>query len=224
MKLSVIIPSANAVNLDRCLQAVRRAEPDMPVTVVSDSLNLQALAAFNFPGVDIVAGLKPFVFARNVNIGIKSAAVLHQPEGYILLNDDALVTTPRGFTKLGEEADARPDYGVIGAVTNNAGNPNQYSQGSGFRDEPRVVCFVCVLITAAALTHVGPLDESFTAYGWEDNDFCRRALGSGFKLGISENCFVDHLSLRSSFRGDPRAGGDISAGAAIYRAKWGDLQ
>jgi len=167
--------------------------------------------------------MKPFIFARNVNIGIRAALERHQPDGIILLNDDALVKTPGGLTALGEEADARPDYGIIAAVTNSAGNPNQYSRGAGFRDEPRMVCFVAVLITAAAFQAAGWLDERFTAYGWEDNDFCRRVRKCGLRIGISENCFVDHLSLTSTFRGDPRTGADISRGAAIYRAKWGDL-
>jgi GT2 family glycosyltransferase len=223
MKLAVIIPSSNARNLERCLANLRLAEREMPVVVVSDGLEFGALAAMQYPAVTVAPGVKPFVFARNVNIGIREAAETHSPDGFIILNDDALVNTPGGFTALGEEAEARPEYGIISAVTNSAGNPNQYSRGSGFRDEPRVLCFVCVLVTAAALRCVGLLDERFTAYGWEDNDLCRRVLEYGMKLGISESCFVDHLSLVSTFRGDPRAARDISQGAAIYRAKWGDL-
>jgi GT2 family glycosyltransferase len=223
MKLAVIIPSGSVKNLEPCLAAVRLHEPDMPVVVVSDGLELGAVAAMRYPGVMVAPGVKPFVFARNVNIGIRAADELCAPEGIILLNDDALLKTPGGFTMLGLEAEARPEYGIISAVTNSAGNPNQYSRGSGFRDEPRVLCFVCVLITAAALHCTGPLDERFDAYGWEDNDLCRRAREYGLRLGVSESCFVDHLSLKSTFRGDPRAGGDISKGAAIYRAKWGDL-
>ena len=224
MKLAVIIPSANTQNLSACLSAVRECEPDMPVTVVSDALDFHALAAMEYPLVSVTSGLKPFIFARNINIGMKAAATIHDLDGYILLNDDALVETPGGFTALGREAESRPEYGIISAVTNSAANRNQYSRGSGFRDEPRMLCFVCVLITAQALEAVGPLDEGFTAYGWEDNDFCRRVRGAGFRLGVSEQCFVDHLSLQSTFRGDPRNGGDITKGAAIYRAKWGDLQ
>jgi GT2 family glycosyltransferase len=220
MKLAVIIPSRRLENLTECVGAVRRHEPDMPIVVVPDGVSFPSFA----PGLDFVAGLRPFVYARNINLGIGAAASLHDPEGFILLNDDALLQTPGGFTALGEDADQRRDYGVISAVTNSAGNPNQYSRGSGFREEFKTLCFVCVLITARAIRRVGALDERFTAYGWEDNDFCRRTREARLKLGISENCFVDHRSLRSSFRGSPGASGDISAGAAIYKAKWGDLQ
>lgn len=223
MNLAVIIPSANVDNLDRCVGAVRNAEPEMPIVVVNDGLIFGALAPLRYSNVSVVPGRKPFIYARNINIGLSAATQLHEPEGFILLNDDALVATPGGFTALGQEADARPEYGIISAVTNSAGNPNQYSRGSGFRDEPKVLCFVCVLVTRVALTLAGPLDERFIHYGWEDNDLCRRVRECGLRLGISESCYVDHLSLRSAFRGDPYKGADITRGAAIYRAKWGDL-
>lgn len=223
MKLSIIIPSANMRNLEACLTAVMKAEPELPVVVVSDGLDVSLLSELRLPNVTVTSGMKPFVFARNVNIGITAAAEWYESDAFILLNDDAKVMTPGGFTALGAEAEARPDYGIISAVTNSAGNPNQYSRGSGFRDEPKMLCFVCVLITAAALKQAGPLDERFIEYGWEDNDLCRRVRECGLKLGVSEACFVDHLSLTSTFRGHARAGGDISKGAEIYRAKWGDL-
>ena len=225
MNPAIIIPSRTFSNLAACVNAIRRHEPAMRIVVVSDDISV------TFPGrwerdhdpIHIVSGMKPFVFARNINIGIRKAVEVYDARDFILLNDDALLQTPGGFTALAQDAEERPEYGVISAVTNAAGNPNQYSRGSGFRDEPKMVCFVCALITWEAICEAGYLDERFTAYGWDDNDYCRRVREAGLKLGVSERCFVDHLSLRSTFRGDPRAGADITAGAEIYRAKWGDL-
>jgi len=90
---------------------------------------------------------------------------------------------------------------------------------------------VCVLIPRRTIETVGLLDERFgglTAngqriYGWDDNDYCRRVRNAGLKIGIHDGCYVDHGSLKSTFRGDPRAAGDISAGRELYLAKWGDL-
>lgn len=220
MRLTVIIPSADTSNLERCVAAVRRHEPQIPITVVSDGLKFEAVRGL---ADQVIEGVKPFVYARNINLGIRAARLQYEPDAYVLLNDDAQLLTPGGFTALGQEAAARPEYGIISAVTNSAGNPNQYSRGSGFRDEPKMVCFVCVLVTAVALNRAGALDERFIHYGWEDNDLCRRVRACGLRLGISESCYVDHLSLRSTFRGDPYKGADITRGAAIYRAKWGDL-
>jgi GT2 family glycosyltransferase len=219
MNPAVIIPSAKVANLVPCIQAVRHHETELPVIVVGDGMTVLGLGT----KIAFVQGKKPFIFSRNVNAGIRAAIEDYGSRDFILLNDDALLQTPGGFTALAEDAFDRADYGIISAVTNAAGNPNQYSRGSGFRDEHKMLCFVCVLITWEAICTAGWLDERFTAYGWEDNDYCRRVREAGLKLGVSERCFVDHLSLRSTFRGDPRAAADITAGAEIYRAKWGDL-
>ena len=117
-----------------------------------------------------------------------------------------------------------PEFGAISAVSNHVGNVAQRPQSIGFREEARMLCFICVLITKAAIEAVGELDERFVAYGWEDNDYCRRIRAAGFRLGIDDRCYVDHGSLRSTFRGDPNVGLDISAGRDIYLAKWGDVQ
>jgi GT2 family glycosyltransferase len=125
-------------------------------------------------------------------------------------------------------ARAHPEFGVISATTNVAGNPAQIRSGvipfiPQLHEEPRVVVFVCVFIPRRTIDAVGLLDERFTAYGWEDNDYCRRVREAGLKIGIFDGCYVDHGSLKSTFRGDPRASGDISAGGVIYRDKWDDL-
>lgn len=221
MHLAVVIPSCNAGNLAACLEAVRRNEPDMPVLVVGDHLNWSYDCD---SGVEVVEGDQPFIYARNINIGIRAARRhWRDSEGFLLLNDDALLLTPGGFTRMADVAEEHPDFGVLSAVTNVVGNPAQLAGNTGLREEPNMLCFVCALITQRALDAVGMLDERFTAYGWEDNDFCRRCRLEGIRMGIYDFCFVDHASLHSTFRGDPRAGGDISAGAEIYRAKWGNL-
>lgn len=223
MGLSVIIPSKTDANLGACVRAIRAAGETCRIIVVDD---FEGEKRFLLPcdePVDWQEGVKPFIFARNINIGIRAAG----DDDVILLNDDALLQTPEGFSAMqraGKGAFGR--YGVISAVTNLAGNPAQQPQNSPLgtiRSEPRTVAFVCVLISRLALKGVGLLDERFTAYGWEDNDYCRRVRNAGGKIGIFDGCFVDHGSLHSTFRGNPRAAGDIAAGAEIYRSKWGDL-
>jgi hypothetical protein len=231
MRLSVIIPSRRAPNLIPCVDAVRRCERTIPIVVVSDGLDLRYCLgqwggewASRQAPLQVLEGIEPFIYARNINLGIRAAAAEYRPEAFILLNDDALLMTPGGFTRLAQCAREHPDYGVISAVTNLVGNEAQLARNVGsFREESKMLCFVCVLITAETLATVGPLDERFSAYGWEDNDFCRRCRLAGIRLGISDLCFVDHGSLQSTFRGNPTAGGDITAGSKIYREKWGDL-
>jgi len=223
--LSVIIPSKTASNLLPCLTAVHLHEPAARLLVVDDGVDWDAfrngLLEPLWASIELLwAGARPFIFARNCNYGIDIAG---PDDDVVLLNDDALLRRPGGFTAMQRAAEEHPEYGVISATTNLAGNPAQQPHGIGLREEPRTVAFVCVLIPRRTIQAVGLLDETFTAYGWEDNDYCRRVRNAGLKIGIFDGCYVDHGSLRSTFRGSPRAPGNIALGAAIYRAKWGDL-
>jgi hypothetical protein len=46
-------------------------------------------------------------------------------------------------------------------------------------------------------------------------------LNAGLKLGICDEVFVDHASLRSTFRGTGFA--DLAPNREIYLKKWGSL-
>jgi hypothetical protein len=229
--LSVIIPSKTLANVMACVAAIRASEACRIIVVddFADGFDIRDTGLIEANGGDALPlqvvpmhgpAPRPFIFARNVNLGIVAAG----HDDVILLNDDALLETPGGFSAMQRAAEEHPEYGVISATTNLAGNPDQRPQGIGLRDAgAKCVAFVCVLIPRRTTERVGLLDERFTAYGWEDNDYCRRAREAGLKVGIFDGCYVDHASLKSTFRGDPRAAGDIHAGAEIYQAKWGDL-
>lgn len=222
MKLTVIIPSKTASNVVRCVEAARRNNAAR-IVMIDDGIDWGAmpLGWERIHAVHTVNGAKPFIFARNCNLGIKWAG----KDDVILLNDDALLERPGvGFAAMQIAAAAHPEYGIISATTNLAGNTDQQPRGIGLRDAgAKSVAFVCVLIPRRTIERVGLLDERFTAYGWEDNDYCRRVREAGLKVGIFDGCYVDHASLTSTFRGDPRSAGDIYAGQRIYQEKWGDL-
>lgn len=164
-----------------------------------------------------IAGAKPFVYARNVNLGIVAAGT----DDVVLLNDDAILQTPGGFSLLQRAAQEHPEYGVIASTCNNVGNRNQWPQGVGLREDPRIVCFVAVLIPRRTIDLVGMLDERFVGYGFEDDDYCYRVRQAGLKIGIHDGCFVDHGSLRSTFRCNPSAPADLTLGRQIFIEKWG---
>jgi O-antigen biosynthesis protein len=225
VSLSVIIPSKTVSNLIPSAEAVwRNEDPRTPIVVVDDGLvpaSDDARAAFsrwdreNCPVW--IHGDKPFVFARNVNKGIRKAG----NSDVVLLNDDAMLQTPGGFSLLQRAAAENPEYGVIAATGNNVGNRNQCPQGIGLRSDPRIVCFIAVLIPRRTIELVGLLDERFVGYGFEDDDYCLRVRRAGLKIGIHDGCYVDHGSLKSTFRGNPAAPADLSLGMKIFVEKWG---
>lgn len=248
--LSVVIPSKSMANLVPCVRAVKENEPDARVIVVDDFDITPTRELFQDCGLDlsddlIVDGASPFCFARNVNRGIAAAGI----DDVILLNDDAILKTKGGFSRMQWDAESMPNVGLVSATTNVAGNPEQHPRHPPGR-EPGMriagicpgnsfpsVAFVCVLLPRRIIDALrklettlpqqiegqGPLDERFLAYGWEDNDCCRRLKILGKSIGIHDGCYVDHGSLHSTFRGQAYASGSIQDGRTIYMKKWGSV-
>ena len=44
------------------------------------------------------------------------------------------------------------------------------------------------------ISTIGPLDENFVGYGFEDNDYCIRARRAGWETGITRQVCVKHGS------------------------------
>lgn len=216
MSLSVIIPSKTASNLIPCVKAVHAAEPDARVIVVDDGVDKSDLAD-PVGWLTFIEGVKPFVYARNCNLGIQEAGA----DDVVLLNDDALVVTPGGLSLMQQAARVTPEVGVVGSTCNNVGNRAQWPQGIGFREEARMVCFVCVLIPRRTIDAVGLLDEEFVGYGFDDDSYCLRVRRAGLKIAIHDGCYCDHGSLVSTYRGDPRTAANLEQNAAIFRRKYG---
>jgi GT2 family glycosyltransferase len=217
--LTVIIPSRDRANAIPCLSAVRECEPDVWRIVIDDGVNFPAEGGSPFDGLYemVIPGIKPFIYSRNCNLGMTCGG----DSDVILLNDDALLQTPGGFTAMQRQAEEHPEFGIIGAVTNIVGNKNQFPQAVGLREDPRMVCFVCVFIPRRTIDRVGLLDEEFVGYGFDDDSYCLRIRRAGLKIGIYDGCFVDHGSLRSTFRGDPRKPADLRENSAIFKSKYG---
>jgi GT2 family glycosyltransferase len=239
MLIDVVIPSKNIANLLPCMKAVceLHSDPsiDLHLIVVDDGIEwakeVEVTREFGAK-LFIVAGEKPFIFARNINIGIRSV----RPGAYVaLLNDDALVTSDGGFWHLAQAMLSATQFGVVSATTNLAGNPQQHRRmdnAGKFQIRPvsklaghsaPVVAFVCAMISPECLLEVGLLDERFDKYGFDDNDYCRRAHNAGFQIGVFDDCYVDHGRLQPTFRKAPSAAGDIMPAWQIYLEKWGTL-
>ncbi len=230
MPPTVIIPSRNAANLVACLGALRKHEPDCPVIVVDDGIDWNQIpvkTSDRWGDIRFIPGVKPFVFARNCNIGIRAAG----DSDVVLLNDDALLESPGGFRLMQRASQFRTDVGIIGATTNVTGQTLQYRQLRMGTDDAYVglrivphIAFVCVLIPRRTIESVGMLDEDFIGYGGEDRSYCESVTRAGLKVTVHDGCYVDHASLRSTFRGDPHAAGNISLAKELLLKKWGKLQ
>ncbi len=217
VNLSVVIPSRTAANLIPCVEAVRRHEPEARIVIVDDSPDLSLHPKPGWTPVIALEGVKPFIYARNCNLGIRAAGL----DDVVLLNDDALLETAGGLGAMQRAAELHPEYGVIGAVTNVTGQLLQRPHGIGLREVPHIA-FVCALIPRRTIDQVGLLDERYCLdYGVEDLDYCEASRRAGLKVGVFDHCYVDHGSLTSSFRGDPLTPRSFARNKALFDAKWG---
>lgn len=222
MHYAVVIPSRNLKNLEPCIAAIRENEPHLEpqfIVVVDDDETGKIKEYCADYGHTRVDGIKPFIYARNANLGLTRAFKL--TDKAILMNDDALLQSRGGFTVLSHRSFANQEYGILSAATNSAGNVNMFPCGSdGIRREKVTICFICCLIPKLVWDRVGPLDEDYCVdYGVEDGDYSYRTRAAGFKLGIVDRCYVDHTTLKSTYRGNGHR--SYEGNKQVFEEKWG---
>jgi GT2 family glycosyltransferase len=153
----------------------------------------------------------------------------------VLLNDDAILKTPRGLSILATQAHAHPEYGAICPGFDWCGTPNLVNQGRAeLTEEKTMLVFACVFIPRATIDRVGFLDERFgvnaggpgrRGYGCDDDDYSKRIRDAGLKLGVYDPVMVhhtkEHTGLRSTFRDDPEHSWDVKAHEELFRQKHG---
>ncbi len=144
-------------------------------------------------------------YAGGNNDGIKLA----QGRYIVLLNNDTLV--PAGWLdRLLRLFDEQPEVGLVGPVTNSAGNEQRIElaglternyeeiagayierqKGMWFTTEK--LGFFCVAMRRTLPEKIGYLDEKFGIGMFEDDDYCVRAKKAGLSLAVVEDCFVYH--------------------------------
>jgi GT2 family glycosyltransferase len=226
MSYSVIIPSRSIANLTACVRQIRAMGEAGRIIVIDDGLNSSWQEYFSLGPIDLIQGLDPFVFARAVNQGIRAAGT----DDVVLMNDDALLRTTRGFELL--QRIMHPAFGAIcpGFTHGSVGTPSLVNRGRGeLREASPMLVFACVYIPRSTIDHVGLLDERFgvnaggpgaRGYGLEDDDYSLRICQAGLKLGVYDGVLVDHLpestGLKSTFRHDPAHPHDVRAHEDLF--------
>lgn len=157
----------------------------------------------------------PFVYAHNMNLGIAACS-----GDVLLMNDDARFVRAGTLEALQGVLALRPDVGILSPIVQGVAN------GVGYTREMAQVTsgylsFVCVLIRRAVIDKIGLLDESFTGYGSEDVDYCRRAQAAGFSLAVTALATVAHTNGSSSYTREADIEAKRQASAKQYLQKWG---
>lgn len=213
MSWSVIIPSCDEPKLLGCIDSLCEVQPDLEqephrIVVVSDGLSRETKRILD--GVTWVKGRKPFVFPRAVNMGAWAAL----DNDILICGDDVRFTAPGQIDRL--HGLSNGCAAISPEVTGVCGQPAQ--RAGSVQSGAEWLAFICTLIPRAVWTQVGPLDERFVGYGYDDVDWCTRAAPFG-RIAVDHGSRVVHLD-ESSYRSDPSWVQAYQQNREIFEQKW----
>lgn len=227
--ISVLIPSKTDEYMDVLLTSMeqRQAGSTERVIVADNGLSMTLRDRWSGGGIDFVPYDGAFVFAKAINL---CASVVPADYDLLVLNDDTEILTDNWLAALEGvlRAENTQPYGLLGLqIRGGVGNPEQVYRalrlGEIF-DCKKVVCFVAVVVRWQAWGQVGPLDEQFTGYGYDDDDYNVRVRKAGWKIGVVWSPVVQHgkagLPHSGSYGKDPNWTQLYELNRRLFERKW----
>jgi GT2 family glycosyltransferase/tetratricopeptide (TPR) repeat protein len=234
---SIIVVTHNQLAYTKqCLDSIRRFTDEPYELLLVDNGSTDGTVPYFQSHADatVILNSENKGFPAAVNQGMKAS----KGAQVVLLNNDCIVTTG-WLTRLLRALQSDPKIGLVGPCSNFVSREQQipvaYDEDlvglDGFawewgkandavrQDTDRLVGF-CLMIRRELIDDIGLLDEQFGIGCFEDDDYCRRAIGAGYRAVIARDAFVHHFGGRT-FVG---AGVDFSALMAknqlLFEAKW----
>ena len=167
-------------------EQVDEFEPDVRKILIRDGDLIKPWALGS--AWDVFDGQQPFNFSRNMNLAWKMA----ENSDVVIAGDDVCFSGP--FVEQLQEvaySDARIGFAV----------PELGGQS----------CFVCAYIKRHLIEEVGPMNEDFDGYGWQDNEYYRRFEALGWRTQATTAVRVIHSGATSFYRKAAEGGEDVQA-------------
>lgn len=225
----IIIPVyRNEAATRACVESVLASDTDStPIVVINDASPEPEVVDYceslqSNPRITVIHNTENLGFVKTVNIGMR----LYEDLDPVLLNSDTQVAGD-WLSRLWQAAYAQTNIGTVTPFSNNAeicSYPTLCWNGEllagatvafmhdmcveannkKILDLPTAVGF-CMYIRRECLSQVGEFDEDAFGKGYgEENDFCLRAEGAGWRNVLSADCFVYHQG-GTSFQGEKAA-------------------
>ncbi len=215
MTWAVVVPSRNDAAIVDFVGSLRASHPDMTpdqVVIVDDGLSEHTRSILS--EVTFIEGTKPFVFARAVNMGARA-----EPDrDIVIVGDDVRFLSHDLIDRLAScsEGVAAISPEIIGPCGQQAQHSSSTASASPW------LAFICIYIPRRAWNAIGPLDERFVGYGFDDIDWSLRAFGFG-PLQVEHSLRVAHINA-SSFRKSATWKDLHKQNLDIFEAKWGAIE
>lgn len=219
MPTAIIVPSRYPDIFNECRRRINFFAAPQQKILVRDGHDIA-----DPQGWTTIQAPKPFVYSRNINLGI------NQTSGDVLLtNDDVRFFSKDTIGNLEAVMAQNPNIGILSPrIDGGVGNIDQEIVKQKVRYTTQRLAFVCVLIRRAVIDQIGLLDERFDGYGWDDVDYCRRAVNAGWKMAVTADATVRHghktHKCSSSYARDQEYRRMVLHAQMLYRQKWGDCK
>lgn len=191
---SILIINFNSYELlIRCLNLVKLNTKALYEIIIVDN------GSENLPN-DFENSVKPYNIKRVIynkkNLGFPKAVnqaikIADKNTDICLLNVDA-EPQENWLENMYETLNNNALAGIVGPLGNEIENGYQKEKMVDKDIEVFNVHFYCVLIFRELINRIGLLDEIFGLGSYEDNDYCIRAMLSGYQCWISANSLVRH--------------------------------
>jgi len=146
-----------------------------------------------FKGPDLIKSDFPdFNLSKSINAGLR----IHRSGLILIINNDILFAKG-AIAEMVKTINNDTETGMVGPLTNVGGsmNPLQIMSQTAERADARTfrtLPLFCNLIRKELIGKVGFLDEDFSGYGCEDDDWCIRIMRAGYKLMVCGRAYIHH--------------------------------
>jgi|WetSurSiteA1Bulk_404760.scaffolds.fasta_scaffold66434_2 O-antigen biosynthesis protein len=172
-------------------------------------------------------------FPKAVNDGLRRAK-----GKYLCIINNDVVVSKYCFERMVDHLNNGLD--LVGVCTNSVAGPQQklvkvydgiegfekraeefYLENKGQFSLYHIIIFFCVMIKKEVFDKIGILDEVYTPGNYEDDDFCLRAIESGFKCGVAKDIFVHHFRSVTMQEKEFEYEKLLKRNRKIFVGKWG---
>jgi len=210
LSLRVLIPSCTDELLEECFLSMERTQRGSTRNVIVGDNGLSASFRRTWPVPVYVDVARPFVFSAAIN----RLASCSGNDDLLIMGDDTTMLTPGWYDRcariVASMAEGR-EYGMLNLLDHtNVETTHPWT----------LLAFVGTLIRRATWKEIGPMDERFTGYGYDDFDYQLRLLHAGYTTGTVGSVLIRHRGS-ASFGGSEKRREGTAHNRKLFADKWG---